>query len=101
VILFLDDHRGIYIPRDFARSIERGAITGVDPEDFEILEAGPDDDRDLYWEAWDSVCRNAVITDKNGAEFFIYQDGACWLIPKGMEMDDNESWIWPDDETDE
>ena len=102
-MLWLDDHRGIYIPRDFANSFANRAksVTGVSEEDWAILEAGPN--HELYWDAWEDVCNGAKITDPDGAVYTVWQDGACWLIPEGMEWDDrNEFFAWSsDDEEDE
>lgn len=98
MVLFLSDARGIYIPRDFAQSIKRSALSGVTDEDMATLEAGPD--HEWYWEAWDAVCQSAVITDEHGVRYHIYQDGDCWLVPEGMEWDERkECYAWP--ETDE
>lgn len=101
-LLWLDDHRGIYIPRDFATSFINRAkhVSGVDDETWAILESGPD--HELYWEAWDDVTDNATVTDEHGNKFSIYQNGACWLIPEGMEWsDETEFFVWPSDEEDE
>ena len=95
-LLWLDDHRGIYIPRDFANSFANREkdVSGVDAEDWEILEAGPDHEH--YWEAWDDVCDRATVTDEHGVQYHVYQDGACWLIPLGMEWDEkNDFFQWP------
>lgn len=61
IMLWLDDHRGQYIPRDFANSFADRAqsVTGVTAEDWATLEAGPD--VDWYWEAWANVIDNATI----------------------------------------
>ena len=99
-VLFLSDTRGIYIPRDFARCIKREALSGVSADDMAILESGPDSE--WYWEAWDSVCNSAIITDENGTKFRIFQDGDCWLVPDGMEWSDEKGFfVWPEDETEE
>lgn len=99
IMLYLDDHRGIYIPRDFATVTKRECVTGVDESDLDILRAGPD--HDLYWDSWDMVCRDARVTDpRTGVVYTLYQDGALWLVPEGMEWcDKTESYEWP--ETDE
>lgn len=88
VMLWLNDLRGIYIPKNFAELFADRAktVTGVDDETWAILESGPY--HELYWEAWDDVCREAVVTDDHGNRFTIYQDGDCWLIPVGMEWND-------------
>lgn len=97
MILFLSDAHGIYLPRDFASSIKRESVTGVSAEEWQALEAGPD--HEWYWDTWNSVCDHALITDADGTVYRVYQDGDCWLIPEGMEWNENsESFEWPEDE---
>lgn len=91
-ILYLDDHRGIYIPRDFVLGTRPECISGAKPEDLEILR---DPNHEWYWEAWDSVCQNAILTDNLGTRYRLYQDGALWLIPEGS------NWPEPEDDDDE
>ena len=99
-LLWLDDHRGQYIPRDFARSFvnRASAVSGVSDDDLAILEAGPDGE--AYWDVWEDVCNNAIVTI-GGARYRVYQDGDCWLIPDGMEWSENtDTFVWPDDDSD-
>lgn len=99
-LLWLSDTRGVYIPRDFANSfIDRAKhVAGVDDETWAVLETGPD--HEWYWEAWQDVCDDALITDDKGIKYTVHQDGDCWLIPEGMEWsDENEFFVWPEDET--
>lgn len=101
-MLWLDDHRGIYIPRDFAASFADRAksVRGVSDDNWSILESGPD--HEWYWEAWNDVCDRATVTDDNGVEHFVHQDGACWLVPVGMEWDDaTEFFVWPNENDDD
>lgn len=98
VILFLDDHRGIYIPRDFARCVDRERVRGIEPDDYAVLE---NPDHDLYWDVWSEVCDQATLVDSDGVTYRLYQDGALWLIPDGMEWsDERDCHVWPDDERD-
>lgn len=100
MMLWLSDARGVYIPRDFATSfVDRAKnVSGVDAEDWAILEAGPD--HEFYWDTWSDVEQNAVITDENGVKYRVYQDGDCWLIPEGMEWnEETDSFEWPEDES--
>lgn len=94
-MLWLSDSRGVYIPRDFANSFADRAksVTGVSDEDWSTLESGPD--TEWYWEAWDSVLNNAVVTDEHGNKFTVHQDGDCWLVPVGM------AFVWPNDDDEE
>lgn len=99
MLLWLSDARGRYIPRDFASSFadRSKSVSGVSDEWWAVLEAGPD--HELYWDVWCDVERNAVITDEKGTKYGIWQDGDCWLIPEGMEWDDDEQGFrWPQDE---
>jgi hypothetical protein len=99
MMLWFSDARGIFIPRDFANCFIDGFtrdkhVTGVSAEDWAILEAGPDDES--YWDVWAHVLDNAKMTDENGAEFTLHQDGDLWLIPIGMEWDDEAgTFNWP------
>lgn len=102
-MLWLNDARGIYIPRDFAKSFADRAksVANVTDEDWAILEAGPGPDNDGYWDAWTEVCDSAVVTDNNGVKYTVHQEGDCWLIPDGMEWDEeNEFFAWPKEEPD-
>ena len=84
-ILLLDSNRGIYIPRDFANEIKRECVDGVSDDDWRVLEAGPD--HEWYWEAWNDVENNAIVTDpSNGIRYRIYQDGDCFLVPEDCEI---------------
>lgn len=98
MILFLDGSRGIYIPQAFAESIKLPALSGLrDGDTLDILRVGPD--HEFYWEAWEHVLNNATVTDDDGVEFSVYQDGDCWLVPKGMEWSDEEDgYVWPSEE---
>jgi len=101
-LLWLLDSRGIYIPRDFAQSFTDRAkrVRGVSDENWAVLEAGPDHEQ--YQDTWTDVCDNAIVTDKNGVEYSVYQDGDCWLIPEGMEWSDEEDgFVWPSEDEDE
>jgi hypothetical protein len=90
--LFLDDHRGIYIPRDFAASVVRERVVGVTDESYAYL---ADPSSESYWDAWQEVCDKATLTGTDGTIYHLYQDGALWLVPAGMEMDVHGSWYWP------
>jgi hypothetical protein len=101
-LLWLADHRGVNIPKDFAESFKDRDkdVSGVDPEQWAILEAGQE--HEFYWDTWSDVMDSAVITI-DGIEYAVWQDGDVWLIPNGMEYDEDEGWYWPaeDEEDDE
>jgi hypothetical protein len=92
ITLILDDHRGIYIPRDFVEGFlfEGHDWTGIDAEDIAILREGPD--HDLYWDAWDVVTDNARIT-VDGKEFYLWQDGALFVIAVDLPEDEAEEFF--------
>lgn len=99
-MFWLSDARGIYIPRDFASSfIDRDKhVSGVDADDWAVLEAGPD--HELYWDVWTGILdyQNVTITNVVGQKYFPHQDGDLWLIPEGMVWDgENDIWTWPED----
>jgi hypothetical protein len=64
--LFLDDHRGVNIPRDFAECIDPAYWFGISDEDLAIL---ADPDGEFYWETWDMVTESAVAFLPVGAGF--------------------------------
>ena|SRR6266404_1081532 len=99
-ILWLADHRGRYIPRDFANSFADRAkiVSGISDKDWSILESGPD--HEFYWDTWDTVCSDAIVTDENGYRFKLYQDGTLWLVPEGMEWF-GDDFVWPDEQQEE
>lgn len=97
--LFCDGASGQYIPKRFATEVKRECLSGVDMADLDYLARGPggclDTDETLadgetergefYWETWETVCNNAIITDTNGQQYFLYQDGDLWLVPVEFE----------------
>jgi len=79
--LFLDSNRGMYIPRDFALTVNRECLSGVTEYELAVLEQGPD--HDLYWDVWNDVECNAVLYAATGdVTFRLYQDGELWLFPQ-------------------
>lgn len=88
--LFLSDARGIYIPRDFADSVIRSTVSGINHDDLDYLSAGPDGEH--YWETWVTVCDCALLTAPDGTEYRIHQDGDCWLVEDGAEFDESSEF---------
>jgi hypothetical protein len=108
MMLWLSGARGVFSPRDFAQSfVDRAKhVQGVSDEDWTILERGPgyEDEHgalvsnELYWDTWSDVEQNAVVTDEHGHKYRLYQDGDLWLIPDGMEYnEETDSFDWPDE----
>lgn len=98
-LLWLSDSRGIFAPRDFAKSFDDRdkRVANVFPAEWQVLEDGPDHEH--YWEVWDDVMRDAVVTDERGNRYRIWQDSDVWLIPMGMEWDDRVgAYVWPEEE---
>ena len=77
--LFADSNRGVFVPQYFAESVDRDKVIGIDADDYSILEVGPD--HEYYWETWDSVLTNAVLTDVSGRKWILHHDGDLWVIP--------------------
>jgi hypothetical protein len=99
-VLILSDAHGIYIPRNFTLNVARERVTEVNDEDWATLAAGPDHEH--YWEAWDVVLTNAIVTDDHSRRYRLHQDGDLWLIPVGMTWDEEaDDWRWPYDSTQE
>lgn len=81
-ILYADSSRGVYIPQYFAKSINRECVSGLDndPDAMEDVLKGPDLCHQ-YWEAWEYILDNAIVTDLFGTRYTLYQDGDLWLMP--------------------
>lgn len=97
ILLWLSDSRGVYIPRDFALSFQNRErdVTGVDADEWAILEAGPDHEH--YCDVWSDVEQRAIVTDENGMKYRLYQNGDLWLVPEGMQWDNElDSFVWPE-----
>jgi hypothetical protein len=101
---YLDGASGQYIPKRFALETKRECLEGVKAEDLDYLARGPggclDEDDTLadgetvrgefYWDTWQTVLDNAVLTDPvSGLRFRLHQDDSVFLVP--------ESWEWNDD----
>lgn len=98
MLLWLSDARGVFIPRDFANSFSdrSKSVSGVTDEGWAILESGPDHEQ--YWDAWCEIMDCATITDEEGVKYHIWQEGDCWLVPDGMQWDEeNETYKWPEE----
>jgi hypothetical protein len=93
IIHYASDRHGVYIPKYFAESIRRDRVRGVDAEQFDILLAGPDHEH--YWDVWTEVLDNATVVGDE-CTYSMYQDGDLWLVPEGMEWNENTNgWEYP------
>lgn len=86
--LFLDEARGVYIPKAFADNVKRDRVTGVSDADYEILESGPD--HEWYWDTWAGVCNDATLTGTDGIVYTLDQDGSLFLVEKAGEFCEHE-----------
>lgn len=80
----LDGASGQYIPKRFAREFDRACLSGVKAEDLDYLARGPggclDDDETLadgetvrgefYWDTWQDVLDNCILTDPDTGNRF-------------------------------
>ena len=89
VILLASDSRGVFIPQYFAGSIVRDMVTGVSAKEWQELEQGPE--FEYYWDTWDMVLNNAILTDDSGQSFYLWQDGDLWAVPTDFTFEDWEN----------
>ena len=78
--LILDSHRGIYIPRDFAESVDRKYIKDADKfaKDLDIC-LNPN--HEWYWESWNNILDNMQIDLMgNGTYYHLMQDGDLFAV---------------------
>ncbi len=89
--LILSDSHGIYIPKMYCESLseEDAEEMGIDWEDVQTCQSGPD--AELYWDAWQSICDAAEITDENGDKWRLVQNGDLWEIRADVELP--EEWF--------
>jgi len=81
-ILYASDRHGVYIPQYFAESIKRDCVSGIDLTDLDILVEGFERHPMDYWDVWNDVEMNAIVTGPDsGIEYCLYQDGDLWLVP--------------------
>lgn len=78
LILFSDSSRGCYIPKHFAECVDRECVSGIDLNDLDYLLENDFWD-ESFWDVWQDVLDNCVVTDENGNEYLLYQDGDLWL----------------------
>jgi hypothetical protein len=76
--LITDSNRGIYAPQHFAQTMEMSAKNNYecDLEDIKIVLAGPNDDNEDYWEAWNAICDD--FNDDEGRSIF-HLDGNIFI----------------------
>lgn len=76
---YADSAMGIYIPQYFAEKMDHSKVSGVAQEEWDILLAGPDHAE--YWDVWNDVENNAVMTDNNGKKWTLLHDMDLWIVP--------------------
>ena len=90
--LLLGDSHGIYIPKLWADEIgdeEEAEEFSVSWEDVLICQAGPDSEG--YWDAWDSILRDAQWSERDGDEWTLHQNGDLWAVKLDVEIP--EEWL--------
>lgn len=83
ITLIVDGANGIYVPQRFVRNFDTSQW-GVSNEDADILKAGPDHEH--YWDVWESVIRQARLTDGDGRSWSLYQDGDLFAVREDHEF---------------
>lgn len=94
-MLLLGDHRGIYIPKDFAEGFDAekwGLTSAEDKVNLEVLREGPENE--YYWEAWDSILAEAKSTDPlTGYEYTLEQDGDLFAVAYAQLVEGVDAFI--------
>ena len=83
-ILAVDNHAGIYAPREF---VERFRDYLSDADYVQDVQDGPDGE--YYWDSWAEIesCETVKLDD---GEYQIYQDEDIWLVPVGYDWSSHE-----------
>ena len=98
--LLSDSARGIYCPQHTAEAIKGipnylACIRGINAEDLDILEQGPEEENEGYWDAWASVTDGGSFILLGKGEFYLHQSehGDVWAI-----HEDERDEFFADDE---
>jgi hypothetical protein len=88
-IVVVSDSHGIYQAQYFAGIVRHDLVTGVSDDEWEIIQAGPDDE--AYWDVWADIEQNACITSpETGIKYRVWQDGDIWLVPEDCKVPENK-----------
>jgi len=85
--LLLDDHRGIYLPRDFIECFSPDEWH-ISKEDAEYLSKGPD--QEWYDDVWLDVLDTAYYEADDGYTWVLYQDGALFAVRDDHDWEEEE-----------
>jgi hypothetical protein len=77
--LYSDSSRGVTIPKHFAESVVRERVSGIDLADLDYL-LDSDITDDGYWDTWDDVVSNVILTYNDGDQFTLHQNGDLFTI---------------------
>ena len=75
--LLVSDANGVYVPQVFAENYDLSLWSGIDQEDLETINQGPDNE--YYWEAWNNILNSATYSHE-GNQYHLHQDGDLWAI---------------------
>lgn len=78
---YADSARGIYIPQYFAESVNRDMCDVPDTWLDELIK-GPE--TEFYWDIWQDILNITTLTDSDGSQWHLEQDGDLWLVPTGL-----------------
>ena len=86
--ILLSDHRGVYIPRDFAEFDHSISSWGIPEDDADLVTLRQGPEAEWYWDAWDSVLSRAVFVDGRGNRWRLWQDGDLFAYCEALMTDD-------------
>lgn len=90
-MVLLDGHRGIYIPRDFAKMVRDGNIKLINKDELELeLEDIEDPSKEEYWDSWDTILSSAKVSI-GGKNYTLMQDSDLFLVSELSESTDPKS----------
>lgn len=92
-ILAVVDSWGVFAPRRFVELYGEYIESNLWADSVDVVRQGPGTED--YWESWEDIESRGVV-HMDGSWFRIHQDGDIWIIPEGMEWDDDSQWfVWP------
>ena len=84
ITLLLEESRGVYIPQSFYERFDFGSWN-LNISDYSELSM-PENAH--YWDAWDDLLREAVLTDADGHRWTLYQDGDLFAVRDDHQWDE-------------
>jgi len=76
---------GIYVPQAFVEGYDLSLWNGIDAEDIETIQAGPE--HEWYWDSWNDILNSASYS-LDGRTYRLHQDDDLFAICDELMTDE-------------